>query len=418
MTLFTNIASLVTVHADGALAKIGAAMRNVGEVRDAAVLFDEERIHWVGSSHAVDAALAALDVDSAEVDVVDCTGKTVMPGFVDSHTHMVHAGSRAHEFARRLSGVPYAQIAAEGGGILTTMKAVREASVDELVAVGDRLATSALEHGTTTIEIKSGYGLTLESELRMLEAIGVLRDEHEATIVATFMGAHDVPPEFRHDADAYVQHIIDVMLPAVAAQGIAMFCDAFPDQGFFSVDQAERVLRAAQGLGLRGKVHADEIANIGASAMAARLGLASADHLEFTTRENVAAMRDAGVICTLLPGTAYTLRLPYPDARMMIDEGAVVALATDCNPGSCLSENMQLMLSLACTNMGMSVEETIVAATLHGAAALGIADEVGSIEAGKRADLVIYDVPSYADIVYHFGVNHVWSVWVNGAEVA
>lgn len=417
MTLFTNIASLVTVHADGATSKTGAAMQDIGEIRNGAVLFDET-VRWVGSADDVDAAIASIGADPADVDVMDLTGKTVLPGFVDSHTHMVHAGSRADEFARRLRGVPYTQIAAEGGGILTTMRAVREASVETLVDVGERLATSALQHGTTTIEMKSGYGLTLESELRMLEAIGVLRDQHEARIVATFMGAHDVPLEYRQAPDDYVQLIIDTMLPAVQQQGIAEFCDAFPDKGFFSVDQVERVFRAAQALGLRGRVHADEIANIGASAMAARLGLASADHLEFTTRENVVALRDANVVCTLLPGTAYTLRLPYPDARMMIDEGAVVALATDCNPGSCLMENMQLVMSLACTNMAMSIEEAIVASTLHGAAALGLADRVGSIEVGKHADLVVYDVASYADIIYHFGVNQVWSVWVGGEEVA
>lgn len=417
MILLENIASLVTVRADGATSKTGAAMRDVGEIRHGAVLFDDV-IRWVGASADVDAALASMQLDRADVEVIDCMGKTVMPGFVDSHTHIVFAGSRAHEFARRLSGVPYTQIAAEGGGILTTMHAVRNADVEELYEVGERLATSALHHGTTTIEIKSGYGLTTQSELALLEAVGLLRERHEARIVGTFMGAHDVPPEDRDDPERYVRRVIDEMLPAVKGQGVATYCDVFVDKGFFTVEQGERILRAAAEHGLRGRVHADEIANIGASPMAARCGCVSADHLEYTTVDDVTLLRDAGVVCTLLPGTAYTLRLPYPDARMMIDAGAIVALASDCNPGSCFSENMQSVLSLACTNMGMSIEEAIVAATLHGAAALEATDIIGSIEVGKQADIVVYDVPSYADIVYHFGINHVWSVWVAGEEAA
>lgn len=416
LTAFTNVASLVTVAANGALHKTGAAMRDVGEIRNGAVLFDQV-IEWVGDTNALKAELERRGLTKADVHMVDCTNRTVMPGFVDSHSHMVFAGSRSHEFARRLAGVPYQTIAAEGGGILTTMRATRAASLEELVEQGRILVRSARTHGTTTLEIKSGYGLSLSSELVMLEAIGILRDEfaalpHESRvdIHATFLGAHAFPPEFADNNEGYVQHIVDDMLPAVAAQGIAEFCDVFTDSGYFTVEQSERILVAARAHGLRLKVHAEEIAHTGASSMAARLGCVSADHLEEITDADITALRDAGVVATLLPGTAYTLRLKPPPARPLIDSNAVVALATDCNPGTCYSENMQLVLSLACIMMHMSVEEAIVASTLNGAAALGMSHRTGSIEVGKRADLVVYDVPSYENLVYHFGVNQVVSV--------
>ncbi len=409
-TLLTNIDSLVTVNARGGSIKTDDEMRDVGEIIDGAILFDE-RILWIGPSSE------SSKYRSDDVEVVDCKGKTVLPGFVDSHTHMVFAGSRAGEFARRLAGESYSDIAAGGGGILTTMRAVREADVDALIDVGDALLTSALEHGSTTVEIKSGYGLDIASELRLLDAIGQLQRGHEARVIGTFMGAHAVPPEYKTEPERYVDLVVNEMLPKVKEQGVASFCDVFTDAGFFTVEQSERILLAAREHGLRLKVHSDEIALIGASHMAARLRCISADHLEHSTRDEISALRGAGVVCTLLPGTAYTLRLPYPDAREMISQGAIVALATDCNPGSCFSENMQTILSLACINMNMSIEEAIVASTLHGAAALGLAEHLGSIEVGKFADIVVYDVPSYKNIVYHFGVNHVWGVWVGGNEV-
>lgn len=399
LNVLTNIASLVTVQSNGAHSRTGSDMQDIGEIRNGAVVHNGSTIVWVGQASALPPAY----VDGATI--TDCTGKTVMPGFVDSHTHMVFAGSRSHEFARRLAGASYAEIAAEGGGILTTMKAVRSATVDELVAVGRNLVDTAVRHGSTTIEIKSGYGLDVDSELRLLEAAGRLKMVGRAHIHATFLGAHAVPPEWKHDPDGYVDLVINEMLPAVAEQGIAEFCDVFTDAGFFTREQSTRILVAAHDLGLKLKVHADEIALVGASDMAAELGCISADHLEHSTAREVRLLRDAGVVCTLLPGTAYTLRLPFPDARMMIEEGAIVALATDCNPGSCFTENMQTILSLACINMRMSIEEAITAATINGAAALGISHITGSIEVGKRPDIVIYDVPRYHDVVYHFGLN-------------
>jgi imidazolonepropionase len=287
-TAFVNIDSLVTINAQGAHEKIGAAMRDVGEIRNGAIVFDDV-IRWIGPSSEVDAHL------DADTELVDCSGKTVMPGFVDSHTHMVFAGSRSHEFARRLAGATYAEIAAEGGGILTTMRAVREADVEALLDVGDALLTSALNHGTTTAEIKSGYGLDTNSELRLLEAVGELQRGHEARVLGTFLGAHAVPPEWKHDPEGYVDLVINDMLPRVAEQGIASFCDVFVDAGFFTAEQGERILRAGIAHGLRPKIHADEIALVGASQMAARVGAISADHLEHSTAAEIAALRDAGV---------------------------------------------------------------------------------------------------------------------------
>lgn len=411
MTVLTNIASLVTVQSHGDTQRTGGAMRDIGEILNGAVVFDTD-IRWVG--HMDD--LPAEYLDNAEV--IDCTGQTVMPGFVDAHTHVVFAGSRAQEFAQRLAGKPYTEIAAEGGGILTTMNAVREAPLEEIVENAERLVASAISHGTTTIEIKSGYGLTTESELKLLEAAGVMREDAPINVHITFLGAHAIPPEFKDNPDDYVSIVIDEMLPAVKEQGLATACDVFTDKGFFTREQSERICKAAVDMGLGLHIHADEIANIGASEMAAEYGAWSADHLECTSASDRSKMKDAGTVAVLLPGTAYTLRLPYPDARSMIDEGLVVALATDCNPGSCYTENMQGVLSLACMNMGMSIEEAITAATINGAHALRMGSVTGSIEVGKRADIVIYDVPSYANIVYHFGINHAFSVWANGEEVA
>ena len=392
--------------------KTGASMRDLGEILNGAVVFDND-ILWVGPMHAL-----PEEYLSGDAEVIDCTGQTVMPGFVDSHTHVVFAGSRASEFAQRLAGKPYTEIAAEGGGILTTMNAVREASLEDIVANAEHLIASAMTHGTTTIEIKSGYGLTTESELKLLEAAGVMKEEMPIDVHITFLGAHAVPPEFADNPDGYVDVVINEMLPAVKEQGLATACDVFTDKGFFTRAQSERICKAAVEAGFGLHIHADEIANIGASEMAAEHGAWSADHLEFTTASDRTKMKDAGTVAVLLPGTAYTLRLPYPDARAMINDGLVVALATDCNPGSCYTENMQGVLSLACINMGMSIEEAITASTINGAHALRIGLRTGSIEIGKRADIAIYDVPSYANIVYHFGVNHAFSVWASGQEVA
>jgi imidazolonepropionase len=415
--LLDNVATLVTVRAPertgartpSAPHRAGAEMADIGVLRDAAVAIDGETIEWIG---------AAGEREFPGAERIDCTGRTVIPGLVDSHTHMVFAGDRAGEFAQRLRGVSYQEIAAAGGGILNTVRAVRAASVDDIVEIGRRLVGSAFRHGSTTIEVKSGYGLDVESEMKLLEAIRRIDEAEPAELVATFLGAHDMPPEHRDDRAAYVREIIDVMIPRVAERRLAEFCDVFSDTGYFTVDESEEIFRAAERHGMKLKVHADELSSFGGAEMAARVGAVSADHLLRISDEGIAEMVRSGVIATLLPGTAFFLNLPYAPARRMIDEGLAVALATDCNPGSNMCESMQMTMALACMGMRMTVEEAITAATLNGAAALGISDRVGSIEVGRQADLAIFDVPDYPQIVYHYGVNQVAAVVKRGTVYA
>lgn len=380
-------------------------MSDIGVVREAQVVVRNGSIAQIGK---------AGDRSAADARLIDCAGKTVLPGFVDSHTHIVHAGDRSDEFARRLRGVTYQEIAATGGGILNTMRAVRSSSLQDLVHSSRPLVESAFAHGSTTIEAKSGYGLDSASELRLLEAIRELDREGPATLIGTFLGAHDVPPEYRHDRTRYIDSIINEMIPLVARSRLATFCDVFTDSGYFTVAESERILRAAAGHGLQLKVHADELSRFGAAEMAARLSTVSADHLLQVSDDGIRDMRQAGVVATLLPGTAFFLGLPFAPARRMISHGLVVAIASDCNPGSNMCENMQMTLALACMGMKMTVEEAITAATINGAAAMGISSATGSIEVGKMADLVVYDMPDYQGIVYHYGINHVELVVKHG----
>ncbi len=406
-TLFTNISELVCVSKDAALRKLGEQMNDLCVLKNAAMLVDTH-IRWIGASKE------SPTVVDEQTTIVDCSQQCILPGFVDSHTHVVFAGSRSHEFARRLQGVSYQQIASEGGGILSTVKAVREATEEELMLQAKTLVLSALKHGTTSIEIKSGYALSVEDELKMLRAIRRLRTEVPSHISATFLGAHDFPPEYAHDREAYVDLICKEMIPAVSSEQLADYCDAFCDVGYYTVEQTERIFRTAQEHGMRLRLHADELGCVHAAELAARMGADSADHLLFVSDQGIKDLAASGTVATLLPGTAYTLRLPYAPSKKLIEAGACVALATDCNPGSCFSENMQGILSLACSNMHMSMEQAISAATLNGAAALGSSSLRGSLEVGKEADFLLLDCRSYTDMIYHFGVNHVEQVWIGG----
>lgn len=409
-TLITNIGSLITVsQKTDSRGNILNAMNDLTIIQDAAILFSDT-FEWIGKASEISQEIA---VDH----FIDAKGRAIIPGFVDSHTHCVFAGNRSHEFARRLSGITYQQIASEGGGILSTVSAVRSASIEELAQQGIELAWKAIEYGTTTLEMKSGYGLSIESEIALLKAIDIVKKEVPIRIVTTFMGAHDIPPEYADKSSEYVELIINEMLPAVRALNIAEFCDVFTDTGYFSVEDSQRILQKAMELGFSCKVHADELSSFGAAEMAGRLKAVSADHLLYCTEAGMEAMKQGGTIATLLPGTAYTLRLPYAPARTMIDHGLIVALATDCNPGSCYTPNMQLILSLACMNMGMSIEEALTSATLHGAYALKAEEQCGSIEIGKSADFNLLNTNSYTDLVYHFGVNHIAKTWCKGIAI-
>ncbi|KXB98606.1 MAG: hypothetical protein AA908_04300 [Chlorobi bacterium NICIL-2] len=409
--LLTNISELATVHAPSSGRKPGAAMNELGIIRNAAMLV-EERILWVGTQRQAEKHFAAFPA----LPRYDCGGRAVLPGFVDSHTHIVFAGSRADEFALRLRGVSYQEIAARGGGIMATVRATRAASEEELFVSARTRIIEALRHGTTTLEVKSGYGLSLEAELKLLRVIERLQRELPVRIVATLLGAHAIPPDAA-SREAYIEMLCTELIPEVARNGLATFCDVFADVGYFTTAEAERILAAGLDWDLQPKIHADEFADVGAARLAISIGAASADHLLHIAPETIPEFARWRTVATLLPGTAYTLRLPMAPARALIDAGATVALATDCNPGSCRTENMQMIISLATQLAGMTVEEAITAATLHGAAALLREHEIGSLDVGKYADFIVLDSPSVLDLAYHFGTNRVAEVWIGGRRV-
>lgn len=415
MTLIKNISSLVTVDAKGKLEKTGTDMQNIGEIQNGAIVFNDT-VQWVGTSEEADKLIA--DGTYKPETTIDAKGKTVMPGFVDSHTHDVFAGNRSGEFARRLRGATYQEIAAEGGGILRTMTATQAATIEQLAAKGEYLVKSAIKYGTTAVEIKSGYGLTLESELNQLKAIKLLQEKLPLHISSTFLGAHDFPPQYKNDHDKYIDILINEMIPAVKEQNLAEYCDVFMDVGYYSLAEGERVLQAGLDAGMKIRAHCDELADTGSAALAARMGAVSADHLLFVSDSSIDAMKEAGTVATLLPGTAYFIRMPYAPARKIIDSGTICALATDTNPGSCYTENMQFILSLAVINMGMTAEEAISAATINGARALNQSHKMGSLEVGKQANLTISNCDSYTDLFYHFGINPIESTWINGKKVS
>jgi imidazolonepropionase len=405
-----HASQLVRVACHGERQKRGAAMRELAIVADGALVADGGRIEWVGPS-------AEMPPVPHGAEVIDATGKTVLPGLVDSHTHLIFAGTREDEFARRIGGASYQEIAEKGGGINATVRRVREASKEELKALARRRLDRMLSLGVTTVEAKSGYGLSPADEIKCLEAIAELGPEHACDLVPTFLGAHEVPPEYRHDREGYLQLVTERMLPEIADRGLASFCDVFCEKGVFGVEESERVLRAASRRGLGLKVHADEFSPLGGAELAGRLGAVSADHLLHVTDVGAEALRSAGTVATLLPGTAFFLGVAYAPARRLIDRGLAVALATDCNPGSCMTENLPLVGTMACSQMKMDPAEVVTALTLNGAAALGRSEQVGSLEVGKRADLVILDLPNYQLFPYHFGVNHVWRVIKSGRVV-
>ncbi|MGA2296742.1 MAG: imidazolonepropionase [FCB group bacterium] len=413
-TLVKNISSLVTVNAHGAIAKIGKDMQDIGEIRDGAILFSE-KIEWIGKDSESNQFLQNNNIIPDKT--IDAKNKTILPGFVDSHTHIVFGGNRSEEFAKRLRGATYREIADEGGGILSTVKATREASVEELVQNAKKLTMSALKHGTTAMEIKSGYGLNLETEIKMLQAVKILKEELPIHIASTFLGAHDFPPEYKDNHDKYVDIICNEMLPKVAELKLADYCDAFVDKGYYSIQQGEKIFQTALDYRLKLKVHADELADVSAAELAGRMGAVSADHLLFISDKGIQALKNSETIATLLPGTAYFIRMPYAPARKIIDSGVITALATDCNPGSCFTENMQTILSLAVINMKMTTEEAITAVTLNAAAAIEQSHKMGSLEVGKDANFLIADVDSYTDLFYHFGINHILETWVKGEQI-
>lgn len=377
----------------------GEAMRELGLVADGAVAVAGGRILAAGPADAVRRAVRVSD----ETTVIDAHGACVTPGLVDPHTHLVFGGSREHEFELRLQGATYAEIMAKGGGIASTTGHTRQASLETLVAQGRRHLAAMRRCGTTTLEAKSGYGLDLETELRQLRAIQALAAEGPLEIVATYMGAHAVP----HGADpeAYLDLVCETALPRVAAEGLARYCDVFCETGVFTPAQTERVFAKAAGLGLKLRLHADELSDLGGGALAARMGAVTADHLLMTSEHSIRALADSGTVAVMLPGTPFFLNMAErAPARKLIEAGAIVAIGTDFNPGSCFSESLPMMMTLACLHLKMTPAEALTAVTINAAHAVEAADRLGSLEPGKQADLVIWDAPNYRHLSYHFGV--------------
>ncbi|MBZ5575185.1 MAG: imidazolonepropionase [Acidobacteriia bacterium] len=393
--------------------RVGPEMRDLGIIADGALLVRDGRIAAAGKYADLKPEIGA------EVEVVDAGGGVLLPGFVDAHTHLVFAGNRADEFEQRIAGATYAQIAAAGGGIRATVGRTRQATEDELLEAARRHARWFLAGGTTTVEAKSGYGLEAEAECKMLRVMRRLRQEGPLEIIPTFLGAHEVPEEYRDRPEQYADAVISEMLPRVAAERLAEFCDVFCEPHLFPVATARRILSAAKQFGMRLRLHADQFGLSGGARLAAELGAATADHLEYTDTASMDALAAAGIQPVLLPGSVYALGLArYPEAREMIERGLAVVLATDFNPGSSPTASMPIILSLACTRMRMTPAEAIAAATINAAWSLGRGGQIGSLEAGKRADFAIYACEDYREIPYHFGVNLLRGLWSRGTRAA
>ena len=401
----------------GRAPKRGAHMRDIGLLLHHSIIIERGIISEIlPATHVL--PKYSHRIDSGDYTIIDCSSDVLMPGFVDPHTHCLFTGTREDEFEMRIEGKTYVDILLGGGGILNTVHRVRAASDEELLASTLPRLDRMLRHGTTTCEIKSGYGLDLDSELAMLRSIARLNDRHAIDAVPTFMGAHAVPPEFADRLDEYTTLVTDVMLPRVAEQHLARYCDIFCERKVFPVEQSRRILERARELDFDLKAHVDEIEAIGGLELALELGATSVEHLIVATDEGIDVLARSPTIAILLPGTAFSLMHgTYARARRMIDKGVAVALATDCNPGSCYTESMQIVIAIACTQMKMVAAEAITATTINAAASIGLADRVGSLEPGKQADVVAFSIPDYKYIPYHFGVNHVRLVIKRGVVV-
>ena len=390
--------------------RVGSDMSDLAIIHDGGMLITDGKIDIVESSDRIERS-------ASSAEIIDAGGRVVLPGFVDAHTHLVFAGNRLDDFERRARGETYEQIAKAGGGIWSTVEKTRAASGDELFAQAQKHTEWFLRCGTTTVEAKSGYGLTVEDELKILRVMSRLNEETPLEIVPTFLGAHAVPREM--DADEYIELVIDEMLPRIATEKLAEFCDVFCERGYFDVKKSRRILTAARELGLRLRIHADQLTSSGGEKLAAELEATTADHLEKTDEQGIAAMKSVGVQPVLLPGSVYALgSTDYPRAREMIEVGLAVVIATDFNPGSSPTASMPMILSLACTQMKMSPPEAITAATINAAYSLNRGDRIGSLERGKLANFSVFDCEDYRELAYWFGTPQTHSVYVKGKRVA
>ena len=412
--LIRGASQIVTVS--GRAPRRGKALSDIGVLRGGAVLLRDGVISAVGPAAKIEKLK-----ESKSAEVLDLAGRVLLPGFVDSHTHLIHAASRAEEYELKIQGAGYEEIARKGGGILKSVGKLRAASVQDLKSRARTFLDRFAEHGTTSIEAKSGYGLDVTSELRILSLHKELDAEQPLEIVSTFLGAHVVPAEYRNKANgtrAYMQLLEQELIPQVAENGLAEYCDVFCERSAFSIAESRQVLLAGKKHGLRPRVHAEQLSNTGATRLGIKLGAASCDHLEYLKPADIRALAKSKTTATLLPGCDFHLGLKqYAPARKLIDQGAIVALATDFNPGTSPTLSMPMVLSLACTQLRMTPAEAITAATLNAAYSLGRHKRLGSIEAGKQADLAVFEVADYREIPYYFGVNTCWLTMKRGQVV-
>ncbi|MFX0083666.1 MAG: imidazolonepropionase [Candidatus Hodarchaeota archaeon] len=393
--------------------RTGEDLSELSIISNGAIAIKDDRIIFVGTTDELMSTFSFGKITRK----IDASNKVVTPGFVDPHTHIIFDGTRENELSMKLDGKSYLEILKEGGGILKTVRETRNASLEKLVENGKKILNRMMSYGTTTLETKSGYGLTVESEIKMLKAVKLLNEVHPIDIVPTFLGAHAIPTEYENRADEYVDLIISEMIPSIVKENLAEFCDVFCEEGIFSIEQTKKILETAKRYGLTPQLHIDEIVDTYGAKLAADINAIQAGHLLKSNDEGLRAMAEAQIIATLLPGTPFCLMLnEYAPARKIIDLGIPIALATDLNP-NCWTESMQMIIALACYNMKLSPAEALAASTINGACALQRQDEIGSLEVGKKADLILFDIPNHNFIPYQFGVNLVSKVIKNGKIV-
>ena len=408
--IIKNIGKLVTMSGSSS-PRVGKEMNEIEILENAYVAVKEGKILEVGTGED----FTKLIDENTKID--DAKGLLVTPGLIDSHTHLVHGGSRENEFAKKLNGVPYIEILKEGGGILSTVNSTKKASHEDLYNKAKKSLDRMLEFGVTTAEEKSGYGLELETEIKQLEVAHKLDDTHPVTLIHTFLGAHATPVEYKDNNQAYIKLLVDEMMPKIRELNLAEFCDVFCEEGVFSVEESEYILSKAKELGYKLKIHADEIVPIGGAELAAKLGCVSADHLMAASDKGLKDMASSGVIANILPGTSFNLNKQSANGRKMIDLNVPVSLSSDYNPGSCPSENLQFVMQLGCLNLKMTPNEVLTAVTINAAHSIDRASEIGSIEVGKKADIAIFDAPNVEYLMYHFGINHIDRVYKEGRLV-
>lgn len=412
--IIENIKELVTCAGRNDRPRVGMEMSELNIISEGAIACHEDKIVWIGKQSELGREVSP----STQCTRIEGSGMVVTPGFIDPHTHLIFAGSREKEFVQRIEGKTYMEIAASGGGILSTVQATRSASREELKTQAINHIDTMMKFGTTTSEAKSGYGLDFECEIKMLEVIQELSSKSPMTLIPTFLGAHEIPPEFKGNPDGYVELLTEKIIPEVSRRKLAKFCDVFCEKGVFTPEQSEKILMTAKKYGLTPKIHADELSDLGGAELAVKVGAISADHLLYVNDTGIRRMAEEKIVAILLPGTPYFLSLgKYAPARKMIENGVPVALATDFNPGSCFTESLPLIMNIACTQMRMTPAEALIASTVNAAWAVGESNNAGSLQTGRRADFNIFDIPNYIHICYHFGVNLIKYVFKKGKMV-